>query len=106
MLNKYSGHVTQSMYSQKAALRAKAGHKIGKCFIFALSHIQGEPKVGGQHLDIIAIVYYCNFAAHYCNCVLQQQQPNLHDLYFQQDGAPSLYFRGVLEHLDETFPMK
>ena len=35
-----------------------------------------------------------------------QQQPNLHDLYFQQDGAPPHYSRAVREYLDETFPEK
>ena len=54
----------------------------------------------------LCIAIICNYAAYYCNCVLQQQQPNLHDLYFQQDGAPSHYFKGVQEHLDETFPLK
>ena len=57
-------------------------------------------------MDNIAITCICSDAAYYCNCVLQQQQPNLHDLYFQQDGAPSHYFRGVQEHVDETFLLK
>ena len=35
-----------------------------------------------------------------------QQQPNSHDLYFQQDGAPPHYSRAVREYLDEVFPEK
>ena len=34
-----------------------------------------------------------------------QQLPNLHDFYFQQDGAPPHYFKEVCEYLDETFPL-
>ena len=34
-----------------------------------------------------------------------QQLPNLHDFYFQQDGAPPHYSKGVREYLDETFPL-
>ncbi|GFU10207.1 hypothetical protein NPIL_575231 [Nephila pilipes] len=35
-----------------------------------------------------------------------QQQPNSHDLYFQQDGGPSHFSRVVRDHLEETFPEK
>ena len=34
-----------------------------------------------------------------------QQLPNLHDFYFQQDGAPPHYSKGVCEYLDETFSL-
>ena len=32
-----------------------------------------------------------------------QQLTNLNDFYFQQDGAPPHYSRGVREYLDEKF---
>lgn len=35
-----------------------------------------------------------------------QQQPNSHELYFHQDGAPPHYSRAVRAYLDETFPEK
>lgn len=35
-----------------------------------------------------------------------QQQPNSHDHYFQQDGAPPHYSGAIHKYLDETFPEK
>ena len=32
-----------------------------------------------------------------------QQLTNLNDFYFQQDGAPPHYSRGIREYLDEKF---
>ena len=34
-----------------------------------------------------------------------QQLPNLHDFYFQQDGAPPHCSKGVREYLDDKFPL-
>ena len=34
-----------------------------------------------------------------------QQLPNLHNFYFQQDGVPPHYSKGVCEYLDETFSL-
>ena len=53
VLNKYLGHVTQSIYQQKKFYlkgRAKTGHKIEKCFIFALSHISHSESSVAVHL--------------------------------------------------------
>ena len=41
------------------------------------------------------------------NQILSQlwQLPNLRYFYFQQDGVPPHYSKGVREYLDETFPL-
>ena len=57
-------------------------------------------------LQLCIIPIICNCAAYFCNCVLQKQQSNLHEHYFEQYEAPLDYFRGVQEHLDQTFPLK